>query len=140
MAIKNTRKGAGLAIDFFVGEEGSRIVMANVIRWRYVCTAAADALKYHLGYPRAPSVPGTQKIVIDPRFCWRGECYGNDTLLYVDFALMVAPGMTESAAYLPGYTLAIRDTVRLCETILPPSCLERSSRDDCLAEGGRARE
>jgi hypothetical protein len=36
--------------------------MSNVIRWRYVCTAATDALKYHLSYPRAPSVPGTQQV------------------------------------------------------------------------------
>ncbi|KAI8467040.1 MAG: kinase-like domain-containing protein [Monoraphidium minutum] len=134
LLLENSRRGAGVGVDFFAGAEGSRIIMRDIIRWRYVCPAAPDAMKSHLSYPRAPGAPGRQKMSIRAEFCWRGECYGNDTLFYEDFAMVVVPGMTESAAYLPGYTLFLIDTVRVCNNILPDSCLKSFTRDQCLTQ------
>jgi hypothetical protein len=110
--------------------------MVNVVRWRYVCSSAADAVKVHSSYPRAPRVPGKQRVAIRPNFCWRGRCFGRLTIHYDDFATAVAPGMSESAGYLPGYTLVLRNTTRLCDTLVPESCLRTASRDVCLTQVG----
>jgi len=53
-----------------------------VVRWRYVCTSAAEAVRAHNGYPRAPSVPGVQRVSIAESFCWRNFCFGNNTVHY----------------------------------------------------------
>jgi hypothetical protein len=48
--------------------------------------------------------------------------------------MLVAPSMSESTFYLPGYTLIQKNMTRLCETLVPDSCLQTLSRDQCLVE------
>lgn len=78
------RRAAGLAADFFVGSDGSRLVMADVVRWRYVCTSSADVVRVHSSYPRAPNVPGKQQVAARDNYCWRGSCFPNHTVHYAD--------------------------------------------------------
>ncbi|KAI8466992.1 MAG: hypothetical protein J3K34DRAFT_524069 [Monoraphidium minutum] len=150
MSVENSRRGAGLGIDFFVGAENSTLLMVDVVRWRHVCTATTDAIKVHMSYPRAPLVAGAQNVTSVDTFCWRGACFGEGSggnVHYVDFAMVVVPGMSESTTYLPGYTLVIRNTTRVCNSLVPDSCLQTQSRDQCLVyytdlyirslEGGR---
>jgi len=56
----------------------------------------------HMSYPRAPGAPGVQQVSVIPSFCWRGTCYPDGSVHYTDFAMLVAPAMSESTAYLPG--------------------------------------
>lgn len=72
------------------------------MRWRYVCTAAKDAVQVHASYPRAPGMPGPQRVDIIDSFCWRGTCFTGGSVHYEDFATVVAPSMSESTSYLPG--------------------------------------
>ncbi|GBF92133.1 kinase [Raphidocelis subcapitata] len=134
MTVENARRGAGLGIDFFVGAGGSRLAMDDVVRWRYVCTAAPDAVKVHASYPRAPGMPGPQRVSIVDAVCWRGTCFEGGSVHYLDFATVVAPSMSESTSYLPGYTLVLRNTTRVCTALVPDACLQVESRDQCLIE------
>lgn len=90
-------------MDFFVGATNSTIEIDNVVRWRYVCTAAAEAVKVHRQYPRPPSMPGAQRVSNIDDYCWRGHCFGADgTVHYDDFAMVVVPAMTDTSSYMPG--------------------------------------
>lgn len=103
MQSKYNRRGAGLALDFFVGAANSTIIMDNVVRWRYVCTAAAEAVKAHQQYPRAPGVPGSQRVTNIDDYFWRGQRFPSDAVVhYDDFAITVVPAMTDTSLYLPG--------------------------------------
>lgn len=83
--------------------ENSTVELLDVVRWRYVCTAASDAIKAHMSYPRAPLFPGPQRLSLLPGVCWRDLCYdGVDVVHYDDLAMVVAPVMSESTAFMPG--------------------------------------
>jgi hypothetical protein len=133
-----------------------------------------------MSYPRAPGIPGPQRVTVIQDFCWLGSCFEGGNVHYVDFAMVVAPGMSESLTYLPGggfggpagraaalasgltpalrshclppsispafsprprppgYTLVLRNTTRMCASLVPDSCLQTHTRDQCLVEvGGR---
>ena len=133
MTVENTRRGAGLGVDFFAGAENSTLALVDVVRWRYVCTSPADAVKAHSSYPRAPrAAPGPQRVTLLPKVCVRRECFEGGNVHYVDFAMAVAPAMSESTAYLPGYTLVLANTTRVCSSLVPDACLLKATRDECL--------
>jgi hypothetical protein len=89
-ARRHSRKGSGLGIDFFNGMDGSALRFEDVERWRYVCGSARDALAAGRSYPRPPSAPGTNTIVVADA-CVRGSCY-NSSLVYKDYGAPRAGG------------------------------------------------
>jgi hypothetical protein len=55
-----------------------------------------------MSYPRAPGVPGPQRVSTVDNFCWMGMCFPGGSVHYEDFAMLVTPAMSESTGYLPG--------------------------------------
>jgi hypothetical protein len=131
--VPTNRKGSGIGVDYFAGMDFSQIRLVDVQRWRYMCTNSTSAVASGLSYPRPRGVPGENQITL-ARQCVRGRCY-DDSLLYPDYALHVNPDSTESSEYLPGYSIVLINSTRICSTFIPAACTAVRSVDQCQVEG-----
>jgi len=134
ITLKISRKGSGLGIDFFGGQQGSAIRFVRAPHWRYSCSNATSALASASSYPRAPGVAG-QNVVRLADVCLLGECFQN-SLEYVDFALHVNADSSESDEYLPGYTVLLLNSSRICNTYVSAACT--AAKELCQMEATNA--
>eukprot|EP00882_Tetradesmus_deserticola_P009164 GHRQ01009666.1.p1 GENE.GHRQ01009666.1~~GHRQ01009666.1.p1 ORF type:complete len:293 (+),score=84.72 GHRQ01009666.1:526-1404(+) len=136
IAIANERRGNGAAVDLFVGAQGAPgavLVTANLVRLRPACTSTASTQelisKAQRRSSRFPLAQEPQRqLVGEVNTTFRGVAYTN-MLLVEDFAYDVPLVFQEALGSVGGYTMFVRNTVRLCANILSGDCLREKSPD-----------
>ncbi|KAF6251428.1 hypothetical protein COO60DRAFT_620396 [Scenedesmus sp. NREL 46B-D3] len=124
IVLQNVRKLGGFGLDFFVGNEGSQIVLQDVVRVKLACQLPADVLRSARTYTPVSAAYPNNSVALIPEFCFTAALnYGepaehcfNDAVHFQTFSLISASNDPDAGGQYPGYVLYQQNTTRVCES------------------------